>query len=170
MPINWYMYLVAALIPMLIGFVYYNPKVIGNAWMKVNNFTPESLEGGNMAVIFGVSFLFSLMIAFVLGGIAIHQSSVFGLLAPEIFESGSQTQQDFNALMGTYGDRYRTFSHGAVHGLTVAIFIALPIIGINSLFERRGWKYIWIHLGYWAISLALMGGLLCATLEFEPLS
>ncbi|MEM1124806.1 MAG: DUF1761 domain-containing protein, partial [Bacteroidota bacterium] len=34
---------------------------------------------------------------------------------------------------------------------------------MNALFERRGWKYIWIHTGYWFITLALIGGLLCAT-------
>jgi hypothetical protein len=42
----------------------------------------------------------------------------------------------------------------------------LPLIGINSLFERKSFKYIFIHTGYWIISLALMGGVLC---QFLPL-
>ena len=43
-----------------------------------------------------------------------------------------------------------------------ALFVALPIIGINALFERKSAKYVALHLGYWAISLALMGGVICA--------
>lgn len=170
MPINWYMYLVAALIPMAVGFIYYHPMLFGNAWMKVNGFTEESLEGGNMGIILGVSFLLSVFLAFMMGGFAIHQSAIFGLLVPEIMESGSQVQQDFNQFMATYGGRYRTFGHGVVHGIQAAIFVALPIVGINALFERRGGKYIWIHFGYWLVTLALMSGLLCATLLYGPVS
>jgi hypothetical protein len=41
-----------------------------------------------------------------------------------------------------------------------AIFIVLPIIGINSIFERKSFKYVLIHVGYWALTLALMGGVI----------
>ncbi|MBT8219073.1 MAG: DUF1761 domain-containing protein [Bacteroidia bacterium] len=170
MPINWYMYFVAALIPMVIGSVYYHPKLTGNAWMKVNGFTEESLKEGNMPVILGVSFLLSILLAFMIGNFSVHQSALIGLLAPEIFETGSQAQQDFNQFMNSYGDRHRSFTHGIAHGMTAAVFIALPLIGINALFERRGGKYVWIHFGYWLITLALMGGLLCATLKYGPMN
>ena len=170
MPINFYMYFVVALLPMIIGFIYYNPMVMGNAWMKSNNFTAESLEKGNMAVILGVSYLFSVMLSFFLGGLVIHQSSIFGLLVPEVMESGSAAQQAFTEFMEKYGDRHRTFSHGAVHGFFSALFFVLPLIGINALFERRGWKYILIHFVYWLITLVLMGGGLCATLKYAALT
>jgi hypothetical protein len=39
--------------------------------------------------------------------------------------------------------------------------LALPIIGINALFERRGFKYIAINVGYWVVSMAIMGGIIC---------
>ncbi|MEM1124805.1 MAG: DUF1761 domain-containing protein [Bacteroidota bacterium] len=84
--------------------------------------------------------------------------------------SGSAAQQQFNELMAQYGDHHRSFGHGALHGGIIALFAALPLIGINALFERRGWKYIWIHTGYWFITLALIGGLLCATLDYAPLA
>jgi hypothetical protein len=32
----------------------------------------------------------------------------------------------------------------------------------NALFERKGWKYIWINTGYWVITVSIMGGILCA--------
>ena len=81
----------------------------------------------------------------------------------------SEAQAEFNALMAKYGDAQRGFSHGAMHGSMVSIFFVLPLIAINSLFERRGWKYTFIHFGYWFCSLVLMGGLLCQTLQYSPL-
>ena len=170
MPENYYMYFLVALIPMIVGAVYYNPKVVGGAWMKSNGFTEESLQGGNMAVIFGVSYLFSLMLTFFFSGLVIHQTSIFSLLVPEIMEPGNVVQQDFTAFMEKYGDRHRTFSHGAVHGFITSLFFVLPLIGTVALFERRGAKYIFIHFGYWLITLILMGGVLCATLRFAPIA
>jgi hydrogenase maturation factor len=34
-------------------------------------------------------------------------------------------------------------------------------VGINALFERRGGKYILVHVGYWIVTLALIGGVVC---------
>jgi hypothetical protein len=42
------------------------------------------------------------------------------------------------------------------------LFFAFPIVGINGLFERKSWKYIFIHAGYWMLTLMLMGGIVCA--------
>lgn len=167
MPTNFYMFFVAALIPMLVGMVYYHPKVLGNAWMKANGFTMESLEGTNMGLTLGVTYVLSVLVALALQGIVVHQAAAASMMMPEISEAGSAVQQEFYALMAKYGDRYRTFGHGALHGFMTGILLALPIVGINAAFERRGWKYTLIHVGYWAITLMLMGGLLCATLEWE---
>ena len=38
--------LISTLIPMIMGFVYYHPSLMGNAWMKANGFTKESLGKG----------------------------------------------------------------------------------------------------------------------------
>lgn len=165
-PINFYMYFVAALIPMIVGAVYYHPKVAGSAWMKSNGFTMESLEGSNMAVIFGVAYLMSFILSFGITGAVIHQAGMPGLLMPEVMDTASAASQDLQAFMAKYGDRHRTFSHGAVHGVIMSIFVVLPIITIIANFERRGAKYIFVHFGYWLITLALMGGLLCATLKW----
>ena len=171
MPINWYMFFVAGLIPILVGFVFYHKKVIGTIWMNVNGFTEESIKAKNpnMLVTFLVSYLFSVMVSFIMTNFVIHQLGAFGMMAPEIFETGSSAQATFNELMEKYGESNRSFGHGAAHGMFTAIFIALPIIGINALFEMRGWKYILLHFVYWLICLTLIGGLLCATIEYAPL-
>jgi hypothetical protein len=162
------MIFVAALIPFLLGALWYGP-LFGKPWMKINGFTEEYLKKGNMAVIFGVSYLFCLMFSMMMTSYSIHQVNVFGLMMPELQEAGSAVQTDLIDFMTKYGDRHRTFSHGAAHGLIFAIFIALPMIGVNALFERRGWKYTMLHWGYWAISTILICGLLCATLTFPPI-
>ena len=169
-PTNFYMYFVAALIPMLVGAVYYHPKVFGNAWMKTNGFTEEQLKKGNMALIFGVSYVLSLLLAMALSGMVIHQGAILQTMMPDVMTSGSKAHQQFNDLMSTYGHNFRTFKHGALHGFLGSVFLVLPLIGINALFERRGWKYIFIHWGYWAICFVLMGGLLCQVLQYPPLS
>ncbi len=169
MPINYYMFFIVGLIPIIIGFIYYHEKVFGTGWMKVNGFTKESLEGGNMPLILGLSYLFSVMMAFILSSFVIHQGGAFSMMYPEILVSGSAEQALFNKLMVDYGDNSRSFLHGVIHGWMVTIFFVLPIIAINALFERRGWKYILFHVGYWAICLALMGGIICSTLKYAPL-
>lgn len=169
MPDNWYMFLISALIPLIVGAVYYHPKVVGSAWMKTNGFKPENLEGGNMAVIFGLTYLFSILISFIVSSFVIHQGSVMSMMFPEVLETGSAAQDEFSALMSQYGDAHRSFKHGMLHGSIVSFFFVLPIIAIISLFERRGWKYILIHSGYWLVCLLLMGGLLCQTLDYASL-
>ncbi len=67
----------------------------------------------------------------------------------------------FDAFMTDYGDVYRTFKHGALHGFTSGIFIAFPIIAINSLFEQKSFKYIAITSGYWIVVMTIMGAIIC---------
>lgn len=171
MPTNWYLFFVVALIPLVVGFIYYHKNVVGSAWMKINGFTEESIKAKNpnMAVTLIATYFFSVMLSTFLSSIVIHQQSISGLLVPEIQEAGSQAQLFYNDFISKYGDRHRTFSHGAAHGMIFSIFIALPLIAINALFEMRGWKYILLHFVYWLICLVLMGGVLCSTLVYPIL-
>jgi len=68
----------------------------------------------------------------------------------------------FKSVMDVLGNSYRTFKHGAFHGTIAGIVLALPVISVGAMFERRGFKYIAIHAGYWIVSMALMGGIVCA--------
>jgi hypothetical protein len=70
-------------------------------------------------------------------------------------------QNVITLLNGEYGTNFRSFKHGALHGTIMAVLFAFPILAINALFERKGAKYIFIHLGYWVITIALMGGVIC---------
>lgn len=162
---TWPLFFLVALIPLVIGAVYYNPSVVGTAWQREAGVTDEQLKRGNVLKIFGLTYVFSIFIAGALSLVVIHQtglSGMFGML-PEFGQEGSELMNDLNALDEKYGmyTRHRHFGHGALHGGLFAVFFVGAILAINALFERRSWKYILIHLGYWFISLTLMGGLLC---------
>ncbi len=70
----------AALIPMVLGFIWYNPKVLGTAWMQASGMTEEKAKQGSMALKLGLSFLFSFMIAFVLNSLAVHDGMIDGAI------------------------------------------------------------------------------------------
>jgi len=164
--INIYVPFLAALIPLAVGAFYYSPILFQNAWMKASGVTEEKIKSGNMILIFGLSYLFSLFICGFLIQFSIHQSAVPGLFnGAEAYNITAAEGEAFvNNFMEKYGHVHRSFSHGAVHGIMATIFVALPLISINSLFERRGFKYIMIHVGYWLVALTLMSGVLCAFL------
>jgi hypothetical protein len=61
--INWLAVLVAALSTFIIGGLWYSPLLFGKAWMKENNLTDEGLKGTNMGRVFGLAFLWSLVMA-----------------------------------------------------------------------------------------------------------
>ncbi len=167
MPTNFYLYFLVAFIPLIIGAVYYG-VLFKEAWMKVNHFNKESLKGANMGWILGMTYLLSILITFFLTSVVIHQLHVSSLVFPDVFEPGNEAPQVLSDFMNKYGDRHRSFFHGMIHGGTVAIFFIMPVITINGLFERRGFKYSLIHFGYWFISLVLMGGMICEYLGLAP--
>ncbi|MFY8184995.1 MAG: DUF1761 domain-containing protein, partial [Bacteroidia bacterium] len=72
--------LAAAVIPMILRFIWYNPKAFGNAWMKASNIPKEKIKSSNMALILIVTFVFSFLLAFILQTIVIHQFSLLGIL------------------------------------------------------------------------------------------
>ncbi|WP_298755514.1 DUF1761 domain-containing protein [uncultured Psychroserpens sp.] len=148
---------VAAVAALVIGAIWYNPKVFGNAWMRASGMTEEKMKSGNMAVIFGLALLFAAMLAVLLMQFTNHQWGALGMIGGE--PEGAKAS--FEAFMADYGDAYRTFKHGALHGTIFGVFGALPIIGTIALFERKNAKYIFINSGYWIVTLAVMGAILC---------
>ena len=132
-PINWLSILIAALIPMLVGFVWYNEKVFGTAWMNSIGLTREDAKKANMPVVFGVSFVMSFLLSWYL------LFNVDGL--------GQEGQYD-------------SFKHGAFHGFLLALLVATPVMITNGLFEMKKWKTMIINVGYWLTTMTLMGGVL----------
>ncbi len=162
---NFLPLLVAAVVPLIFGFIWYNDKAFGNAWMKTGNLNVDDLKKGNMAILLGSVFLLCLLLAMGLTQLVVHQNSLPGLFNVKGANPSPDSPEGKLIEMfatGQYATLHRTFTHGMVHGLIYSILLVLPLIGINALFERRGWKYIMIHLGYWALTLMVMGGIICS--------
>ncbi len=156
---NWYILFISAAIPLVTGFIWYNKNVFGNAWTKASGINPDDGTKMNMVKLFGLTYLLGLFFSGAMLSMVIHQMHVGSIFAdvPDANQPGS----DFMLFMEKYGDKFKTFKHGAFHGFIGSITVALPIIGIIAMFERRSGKYIFIHWGYWAITMMLMGGLIC---------
>jgi hypothetical protein len=157
---------VAALIPLLIGFAWYNPKVFGKAWMASAGMTEDSMKGANMALVFGLTYLFSFFLATELNFITIHQFGLFSMFQDPagkaaLADPNSELGKTVHGLLTTYQNNFRTYKHGALHGFIAGVTFALPIVGVNALFERKGFKYIAINAGFWIVCCVLMGAIVC---------
>lgn len=116
-----------------------------------------------MALIFVITYVLSVMIAITLNFMVIHQISLYSIVQgdPDLEVAGSELNLWIESFMAKYGNNFRTFKHGSLHGTIGALFFATPVVAINALFERKGIKYVAIHAGYWVVTLALMGGIIC---------
>lgn len=159
MEMNFISVLVAAATTLVVGFVWYSPMLFANAWMKESGLTEEQLKKGNMLKIFGLTFIFSIMIAMIMQVLTIHQFGALGMVGgPGLAETAKPS---YAAFMADYGTVFRTFKHGALHGFMSGLFFAFPLIAINGLFEHKSWKYIFINAGYWIVSMTIMGAIVC---------
>jgi hypothetical protein len=162
----------AAIVPTILGFIWYNPKVFGKAWMEGAGLTQETaMKDFNMPLVFGLSLFLSVMLAFSLTGIVIHQNGFFSMLmSPDsraaLADHNSALYGHAKWILDNYGSDFRTFKHGAFHGAILSIFTILPIISTNAMFERKGFKYIAINAGYWLVCLTIMGAIIC---HFMPI-
>ena len=155
---NFPLLFAASLIPLLVGFIWYNPAVFGKAWMSMTGMTPEDGKKANMPLVFGLTFLFSFFIAMSLNFIVIHQWALGSIVA----NAQSQEATDMvNAFMAKFGNEFRTFKHGAFHGTLTGILFAFPVLAVPNMFEQKKWKLTFINAGYWVVCFALMGGVIC---------
>lgn len=132
---------IAGLIPMVLGYIWYHPKIFGNAWMKSLGFTEASLKEGNMAITMGLATLISFALAWKLN------------------EWSTHTQPGMSQ-----------FVHGFYHGSMGVGLTAILVLISNSIFQRNTLTNILINAVYWVLALGLMGAFLysVATPEITP--
>lgn len=168
MDINFLSLILAAFVPMVVGFIWYHDKLFLNPWLKATGITKEKMNSGNMLLIFGGSFLCAVVLAFVMNLIAYHDSFVMGAL---YYETNGTLNPDPNSPAGMWAKQYldsyaasnHTFAHGAFHGGFIAgVLIVTPVIITEALYEQRNWKFMAIKAAYWIICLSLMGGIIAS--------
>lgn len=116
---------------MVLSYIWYHPKVFGGVWMKSLGLTEQSLKEGNRAMIFGLSTLIALFLAWRMNDYASHT------------EPGMSQ-----------------FVHGFFHGAySMGLPAALVLIS-NGLFQRNSLANLLINAAYWIVALGLMGAFL----------
>lgn len=158
MNVNFLALIVAALSSLVTGFIWYNPKVFGNAWMKETGIVHDESKKPNMVKIFGMTIVYAFFIAFILQMLVIHQFGALGMVGGD----PTKALPSYASFMADYGTNFRTFKHGALHGSMTGLFFCLPILGVGALYENRSFKYTMIVGGYWVVTCAIMGGIICA--------
>lgn len=63
MRINYLAVLLAAVSTFVIGGLWYSPMLFHKAWMRANGFSDADLRKGSQSLIFGLAFVFSLIMA-----------------------------------------------------------------------------------------------------------
>ncbi len=134
--INWLSMLLATATPLTIGYLYYHPAVFGAAWKDSMGAISEDRTPVQKAVMIGVGLLVSFLLSFFL--------LVFN-------NEGINQEGDFD-----------NFPHGAWHGFFIFVTVVTPIVVLSGLRSRMKAKHILIHLLYWLITLALIGGIVDA--------
>ncbi len=132
--INFWAVIVATLSTFVVGWLWYGP-MFGKAWMSAVGISEEEVEKGNMSKIFGLTFIFELIMAFNL--------AMFLTGSPEAAES-------------------ITAGIGAFYGFLAGFGWVFFALAVNSLYEQKSWKYIFINGGYWTVSFTVMGLILGA--------
>ena len=158
---NWIAIIVAALVPMALGMIYYNPKVVGTAWMKAAGVTPDAAKTANLPLIYGLCLFFAFLLALSLQSVVIHQMGAFSLVLGVDSPEADMVRKNLGP-GGAWEHQYRTFGHGALHGILISIGIVLPVFATNAMFERKSFKYVLINWFYWTMTITVMGGILCA--------
>jgi hypothetical protein len=131
--LNYLAVLVAAIVNMVVGALWYSPAVAGKRWMELMGFKQEDMQkrmsGAPRAYI--LTFVASLLMAYALARV-IWYAEAFTLTA------------------------------GAMIGLLAWLGFVVTSHAANYLFEGKSFPLFTLNMGYHLVGLVLMGALLGA--------
>jgi hypothetical protein len=134
--VNFLAVLLAGVVSMVAGFIYYSPAVLGKPWMKYMKYSPDELKKDQkqMGKFYGVSFVLSLVTAYVLYHTMVMSMNFFG---------------------------YDSVSTGLTSAFWMWLGFVLPVQVTGVIFSKDhssdAFKALAINSGYQLVSLVLMG-------------
>ena len=143
--INFIALLIASIIPLVMGFIYYHPSIMGNTWMAANGFNKTTMVPPK-PVMYLLAFVCSFLLAFFMWGWVTGAGGIDKFQVEDPIDHHS----------------YVTFQHGVAHGFIFSLTVLLPIFITMKIFEMRSWKWAFVNWGYWGITVILMCGILSA--------
>lgn len=129
---NYLAILLGALSVMVLGAIWFHPKVMGKSWMAGAGVTEEEVNKTSPLIYVG-ALLMSGIIAWAMSRYAGHTE-----------EGMSQ------------------FVHGMYHGSMTALMFVAPVLVSKGLFELKPLSWIITGAIYWIIALTLVGGIVYA--------
>ncbi|MEI7831034.1 MAG: DUF1761 domain-containing protein [Prolixibacteraceae bacterium] len=131
--INMWAVLTGTLAFWVLGALWYSPVLFGKIWQKEVNFKEEEITKGNMALVFGLSFLLMLFMVWALN-----------------FVINSHKPEEVNML------------RGLLYGAFTGFFFSMLTMGINYLYQRRS-VILWLIDGFYVLTgLGIAGMILGA--------
>ena len=156
MQLNHLAHALIALVPLIIGFIWYRPTMPWIKWASANK--PLNVKRPSILGLF-VLYGLSAALVFVYMNLIIHQIGFYELFFTDIMRGNQESKQIAEEFLAVYGQKHRHLGHGLFHGLIDAFALALPFIAFYSLVENIDWKRTIVHLGFWVICSTLIGGL-----------
>ncbi|MCB9231046.1 MAG: DUF1761 domain-containing protein [Bacteroidia bacterium] len=120
--------LAGAFLVMLLGWIYFHPKVLGQIWMQGAGLTEAEMKKFNPLAIIG-----GLLMA--------------GVLSYAISRYATHVEPGMSQ-----------FIHGMYHGVMPAILYVAPVLISKGLFERKSIVWILVGAFYWVLAISLVGG------------
>ncbi len=131
-PVNFLAVFVSAVVAMVIGFVWYHPKVFGTMWLKYIRMTEKETKEMNMGKSYGIMFVGALVTAYV--------------MAHFLFYSNAQT-----ALDGVKTGFWLWLGFVATTGLGDVLFGGKL---------KKPWGMYLIQMGHYLADFAILGAIL----------
>lgn len=131
--VNWWGIILAAFSTMVVGSIWYTPKVFGDSWMKLIGKKPKDLEQGGTAR----PILITLAVSFISAYVLAHVS----FLSHEFFKN-------------TWFQDAISTAFWVWLGFTAARFVT------HDVFERRPWKLTIMNSGYELVAFLVMGAVI----------
>lgn len=127
--VNWLGVVLAAAAGFVVGGIWYGP-VMGKRWMGAVGLTEDDIKQGNMAVIYGATFGFSLLASWTLA---------------HTFQTYAELGGDLSVFVKV------------ITGFGVALGFVVPAIGTNYLFSQKSKQLFFIDAFYWLLFYTAMG-------------
>lgn len=133
--INYLAVLVAAIVQMLLGWLWYGP-LFGNTWTKLMNFSEEHMRaakakgmGGSM----GIMAIGTLLMSWVMAIFVTSAEAHYGIW---------------------------TASYGAHVAFYLWLGFAIPLTLTSVLWESKSWKLWFLNVAYYLVGFLIMGAIL----------
>lgn len=124
--------LIAGVLSMVVGFVWYSPGVLGKPWMKLMGYTEASLKKkqAEMGKWYAVSFVLALLTAYILSHVMTFAENFYG---------------------------YARLSTGITSAIWMWLGFVMPVQMTEVIFGGKSLKLLGINTGYQLVSLLVMG-------------